>query len=262
MDYLQITILSVVQGLTEFLPISSSGHLVIAEEFLGLGEDSRGARLQVNIVLHVGTLLSVLVFYWHRVWRLLGEDWRIIPKLIVGTIPAAVIGLPLKEYAEGVLESPMLAGAMLPLTGVLLLLAVRLPSGQKTPADLSYSAVVLIGIFQAFALLPGISRSGSTIFAGLLVGLSRREAATFAFLLAIPAIGGAGLIEGLKLAKDASGGPPLAALLLGAALSFAVGLFALWWLITLLERGRWHYFAFWVIPLGLGVLVWQLAVVS
>lgn len=260
----QVAILSLVQGITEFLPVSSSGHLVIVAALTGVENEVA----DLNIVLHVGTLLSILVFYWKRLWRLLGEDRRLIGLLAVGTIPAVAFGIPIKKYgSEVILENPLLAGCMLPMTGLLLLWAARYKRDKpfQEYQQLSYGKTLLIGLSQAFAILPGISRSGSTISTGLRLGLSPASAATFSFLLAIPVIGGAGLLEMVSLLRDKSpeGGTqtPLVYLAIGAAFSFAVGLVALNWLVKWLEKGRLQLFAWWCIPLGVAVIAWQLCLV-
>ncbi len=259
MKLLEIIILAVVQGLTEFLPVSSSGHLVtVAAIMQALGRTPPQDLAEVNVVLHLGTLLSVIVFFRRRIARLLGEDRRVIPLLIVGTLPLVVVGLTLKAFAPEALEDPLLAGLMFPLTGVLLIWASRLKPGEAYYADLNYREVILIGLLQAVAALPGISRSGATISAGLVVGLRRDNAATFAFLLAIPAICGAGVLESVHVLQQAGFSTPVGTLLIGAFVSFAVGLCALSWLVRLVERGRLAMFAYWLIPLGFAVTAWQL----
>jgi len=250
----EILILAIVQGVAEFLPISSSGHVVVGQELLDMEE-----RLTVNVVLHFGTLMAILAFYWRRIWRLLTEDRRVIGLVVVGTIPATAAYLLLKQQFENALENPLVAGFMFPLTGIMLLWTARREAGQLSCKELGYGNAVFIGVFQAFAMLPGISRSGSTIVAGLGSGLRRDEAAAFSFLLAIPAIGGAALIKLAKLFADGSGGNHVADLALGAMVSCVVGLISLWWLVRWLQQGRLYLFAFWVIPLGVAVIAWQLA---
>ena len=268
MGLLEIILLAVVQGVTEFLPVSSSGHLVVASALLtALGQPEPQDLLEVSIVLHLGTLLSILVFYWHRVWRLLGADRRVIGLLVVAMIPAVAVGLPIRIFAKETLESALLAGLMFPVTGAMLLWASRLPPGDRKYTELSYGQSLVVGLFQAFALLPGVSRSGSTIAAGLSVGLERSNAAAFSFLLAIPAIGGAGAYDVLKLLKERGTGEateavattPWPVLAIGFVLSFAVGLGALSWLVRWVEKGRLYYFAWWLIPLGIAVTAWQLS---
>ena len=258
MVYLEIILLAIVQGITEFLPISSSGHLVvIASIFEELGAELQ-EKLTVSIVLHLGTLAAIVVFYWRRIWALLGKDRRVISLLIVGSLPAALVGVPLKKYGTDYLESPLLAGFMFLVTGAMLLWVQRCKTGETECRDLGYGRALLIGLFQAFAILPGISRSGSTIVAGLGTGLRRDEAATFSFLLAIPAIGGAGLLEVKDLIEQSSNGTPVLALLVGGLVSFVVGLAALAWLVRWIQKGQLHYFAWWVLVLGPVVIAWQL----
>ena len=257
---IQIIVLGIVQGITEFLPISSSGHLVIVHAILA----QTGGAMQfdvsdVVIVLHAGTLLSILVFYWQCVWRLVGEDRRVLSLLVVGTLPAAVVGLTVKLAFKGIFESPLLAGFMLMATGAMLLWIARRPFGSGAYQRLTYGQSLLIGLSQAVAILPGISRSGSTISAGLSMGMSPKSAATFSFLLAISVIAGAAVLEIKDLALGAPGTTPLTHLAVGAAVSFAVGLVALRWLISWLERGRLQYFGYWCLAVGPAVAVWQLA---
>lgn len=263
MLWFAILILATVQGVGEFLPISSSGHVVVGQELfdeLGCKMDD---RLAVNIVLHLGTLLAILVFYRRRIWLLLGRDRRVIGLLLVGSLPAAAAGIVVKtspwgETLENALENALLAGFMFPVTGLMLLWNARRDPGDMNCRELGYGRALIIGGFQALAILPGISRSGATIVAGLASGLRRDEAATFSFLLAVPAIGGAGLLEMVKLVKQGTESTPMGALAFGALLSFIVGVLSLWWLVRWLRQGRLHYFAWWVIPLGIAVIAWQL----
>lgn len=256
----EILVLAVVQGIAEFLPISSSGHLdVLAELFRQFGAEPLNEPLTVSIVLHVGTLLAVIAFYWRRIVLLLGEDRRVIGLLIVGTIPAAVVGVAFKVlHWDDALESALLAGLMFPITASLLLWSARRPLQSGVCRGLGYGQVLLIGVFQAVAILPGISRSGATIVAGLACGLRRDEAATFAFLLAIPAIGGAGLLAALELASQGPASLPPGALVFGLVLSFVVGLASLWWLVHWLQRGHLYWFACYLLPLSVGVIVWHI----
>ncbi len=256
----QILVLAVVQGMTEFLPVSSSGHVVVMSALI-CGEGQELDIGDINIVLHLGTLLSILVFYWHRIWRLLGQDRRTIGLLALGTVPAVIVGLPLKMSGlDFLLESPLLAGMLLPVTGLVLLWVSRSMSGQREYNDLSYGDALKIGLAQATAILPGLSRSGITISAGLKCGLAPKSAATFSFLLAIPAIGGAGVLEVMSLMRETTTiQTPVSYLVAGGLVAFMVGLISLWWLINWLERGRLQLFAWWCIPLGIAVVIWQLA---
>ena len=249
-DALAIVILAVIQGVTEFLPVSSSGHLVVFEAIFEHFDIAINGKLTLNIVLHVGTLAAIVVYYWSSLFRLLKEDRKAIGLIVVGTIPAVVIGLSLKEFCEPVLESPIVAGICLPITGLVLLWSARHQEGDIKYVDMGYRRSVLIGLFQAAAILPGISRSGSTIVAGLGNGLRRDDAATYSFLLAVPAIAGAGLLETVKAFKAGPPETPISLLILGGVVSFVVGYGSLAWLVRWVHKGVLHWFAWWVIPLG------------
>lgn len=257
-----LLLLAIVQGIAEFLPISSSGHLIVLGSVLGWlnGSDDVLPDLNdVNIVLHLGTLGSIVAFYWRRVLKLLTDDRRVIWLMFLGTIPAVVIGLPLKLMFEHVLESPLVAGLLFPVTGLAMLWTLRLPAGEIDYRQMTWQDALFIGCTQAVAILPGLSRSGTTIAAGLYRGLNRSSAATFSFLLAIPAILGAGVLEGIDILKD--GEPisvPVNHLLLGAAVSFIVGLGSVWLLNRWLQSGRIQIFAWYCIGLGVVVVAWCL----
>jgi len=256
----QILILAIAQGVTEFLPISSDGHLVLLANWLNQSAENLDVS-SVVIALHMGTLASIVVFYWHKLWKLLSDDRRVIPLLIVGTIPAVVLGVPIKFFAEkAILESPLLAGLMLPVTGIVLLWGASAPPGNDDYRQISWQKTLWIGLAQATAILPGLSRSGTTISTALRLGLTRESAATFSFLLAVPALCGAGVLEVLSIVREGDfqpGAQPID-LVLGAVVSFVVGLAALWVLVRMLERGQFRVFAWYCIALGVVVTVWQL----
>lgn len=266
MDLLRVVILAVVQGLTEFLPISSDGHLLVAAALFEslTGRPLEGKQLTLTIVLHAGTLITVLVVFRHHLLRLLTVDRRVIPLLIVGTLPVGVLGLALEKWCEPLLESPLAAGLGLIVTGMVLLWGVRHQQlhgdGERTYQQLSYGQSIVIGTFQAVAALPGVSRSGSTIASGLaLCGLRRSDAANFSFLLSVPAIGGVVFVKLVELWREGTGsGYAFGDLAIGAAVSCLVGFGALKWLLSWLRHGKLHYFAWYCIPLGAIVTVWQL----
>jgi undecaprenyl-diphosphatase len=268
MGLVEIIVLAIVQGLTEFLPVSSSGHLVVASavlDALGCTLPPDDELLAVEIVLHLGTLLAILLFFWREVRALVGRDRRLIPLLIVGTLPAVAVGLPLKYLASGVLVSPLVAGCLFPVTALLLMWASRRPEGSLPYREMGYGGALIVGLMQTLALLPGISRSGATIAGGLFCGLDRRSAGVFAFLLGIPAMAGAGALEVAELAKSylaggtaATGATQPALLVLGLIVSLVVGLVALAWLIRWVQQGRLTLFAWYLFPLGVAVVVWQL----
>jgi undecaprenyl-diphosphatase len=259
----QVAVLAVLQGVTEFLPISSDGHLVVVRPLLFPAGSAPQDAMDLTIVLHIGTLGSILVYYFRRIMRLLGEDRKVLWLLAVGTLPAVVLVLVCKKLMdqqfEAILQSELLAGLMLPVTGLALLWAMRQKPGSREYRELTWRDALVIGVCQATAILPGLSRSGTTISAGLGVGMTRTAAATYSFLLAIPALAGAGLYEAVSLLKD---GHPLSAkpehLAIGAAISLVVGLAAIWSLERLLQRGQLQWLAWYCIGLGAAVVVWQL----
>jgi len=253
----QVALLAIIQGVTEFLPISSSGHLVIVSSFLKT-ESGEGIEIaDLSIVLHLGTLLSIVVFYFKKIRDLLFEDRRVIWLLIIGTIPVVLVGLPVKLLFDHLLESRLLAGILLIVTGVMLVAIARFPVKEGKYQDLPWTKALFIGLCQSIAILPGLSRSGTTITAGLGCGLSPRAAATFSFLLAIPAIAGAGVLEALQIIKDGPGNMPPSHLAGGFAIAFVVGLASLWWLLRWIEKGRLHWFALWCIPLGVVIIAME-----
>lgn len=252
-DVLEILILAIVQGIAEFLPVSSSGHLVVLGNLLGKISTSPAQE----IILHLGTLGSILVVFWKRILDLLKSDRRVVPLLVVGTIPAAVVGLTIKALFEDIMHNPILVGFMLLLTGVMLIVLGRLQPREGEYQQLSLWRGFLVGCFQAFAVLPGISRSGSTILGGRLLGLKNEDSVTFSFLLAIPAILGASVLTCRELWETGLAKIPFTAveLIVGAIASFLVGIFALRWLIGWSRQDRLHWFAWWCIPAGVFVLV-------
>ena len=261
-EYLRVLILGAVQGVTEFLPISSDGHLVVVDNLFRAFSHQEPPKesLVVTILLHLGTLLAILIVYRQAIWKVITRDHRMIGLLIVGTIPAAVVGLLLDKFLDEYLTDPLVTGCLMPINGLMLLWI-----GRKRQGDIGYEQITLrqaliIGACQAFAPLPGISRSGTTIAGGLAVGLRREAAATFSFLLAIPAIGGAGALGVTKLLKDGAADlPPTGALVAGTTVAFIVGWLSLLLLLRLLREGWLDPLAWWCIALGIGVVIWQLA---
>jgi undecaprenyl-diphosphatase len=258
MSFPLLMLLAVVQGIAEFLPISSSGHLVVLGHLLGGSNGELPDLNDVNIVLHLGTLGSIVLFYHRQILELLTSDRRVIWFMFIGTLPAVFVGLPLKLLFDDVLNSPLVAGCLFPLTGLALLWSTRHGTGTNDYRQMTWRDALFIGCCQAVAILPGLSRSGTTIAAGLTRQLDRPSAATFSFLLAIPAILGAGVLEALSMVKDGKlPETPAAQLFIGAAVSLVVGLGSLWLLNRWLQRGRLHLFAWYCIVLGVAVIAWQ-----
>ncbi|GAB4136862.1 MAG: undecaprenyl-diphosphate phosphatase [Thermogutta sp.] len=270
-EYLEIAVLAVVQGVTEFLPISSSGHVIVLAALFDRFGHPLDEKLTINIALHMGSLLAIVFFYRERIARLFGSDRRLIGLILVGSVPAGLAGVAYKKFLEAwfvgrfgwdPLEDALLAGIMFAVTGGLLMAARRWESrhgrGAASGRELTYPQALWIGVFQALAILPGLSRSGSTIAAGLFCGMKRDEAAAFSFLLALPAMAGAGLLEALDAAKESGGTLEVGPLLVGGALAFVIGWASLRWLIAWLQQGRLGWFAAYVFALSPLVIAWRL----
>lgn len=239
----EAVVLGIVQGATEFLPVSSSGHLVMAETVLGIQESG----VVFEVAVHVATLLSILLVYRTRVLDLLRGALarepvalRYIGLLVVATIPAAVIGLLWKDAIEALFEAPEVVGVALLVTGAVLWSsrAVLTRASGTLPG---WGAALLIGVAQAFALVPGISRSGSTVVASLWLGVEAREAAAFSFLMAVPAIAGAAVLQLPDLA-DVSG-PGWGTLLIGGVAAGVTGVLAIRTFVAMLAKRSFYLFA-------------------
>ena len=257
LEWLQILILSIAQGLTEFLPVSSSGHLVLMQRWLGAHEGD----MLLDVVLHGGTLGSVLVVYRHEIARLLKFDTaavRYLTALAVGTVPAVLVGLLLRPQVTALFASPRSAALGLLLTAGILFTTRRirgasLPAGGPwEPPSIPLGKALLIGTAQALAVTPGISRSGSTIAASLWLSIPRAEAARFSFLLAVPVIAGAVVLE--LASNQVTDGAGAVRLTFGALVAFGVGLLAIrWTALAVVQRHFWK-FAYYCLGLGLFVL--------
>lgn len=263
MNILFAALLGVVQGIAEFLPISSSGHLVIAQALLlqfsptPFPEWLQG--ITMNVALHFGTLLSITLYYRRELLDAVRSP-RLLTQLALASMPVAIVGLSFKDALETIFNSPLTAACCLMVTSGVLLVAQRLQSGNVPLRELPMRSALLIGLFQAVAVLPGISRSGSTLGAGLMCGLKNSEAARFSFFLAIPAIGGATLLETIKVCtRGDTTQPEWLPLLVGAIVSFLVGTLSLHWLLQQLNANRLHLFARWCLAVGLCTILWQLS---
>ena len=242
MSFLLAIFLGAVQGLTEFLPISSSGHLVLLQKVLGVGEVS----VFFNTLVHLGTLGAVLVFFGRGLMGEIGDS-RVIRKIIVGTIPIVVVGLVVQLFVKEIFGSLLVAGVGYFITAALLFWSKSFSAGQKKFTELTPCQTLLIGGFQAVAIFPGISRSGATIVEGLNQKLSREEAFRFSFYLSVPAVIGANILQ----LKDLSSINFLPQSLAGMAMAFLVGYFALKLLQKILLVGKLHYFSVYCLLMGL-----------
>ncbi len=253
-----LLVLGLVQGVSEFLPISSDGHLVLTQELLGF----QGARLAVDVALHLGTLVAVLVVFRRDlaglVRQVLRGDWSETGLLALGTLPAAVVGLGLKHWIESLFESGVAAAAGLLVTAGFLWVGERARQRQSRAADtpvraLDWRDALWIGVFQSFAILPGVSRSGTTIATALVRGVEAGAAARFSFLLSIPAVAGAVLLEVPGLVGAGGFGWELA---LAVGATFVVGVLALRTLLAFLGRGAFRWCAYYCVAVGLAALGW------
>ena len=268
-DYLEAVGLGALQGVAEFLPISSSGHLVIARaalaEFAGRDVEPEANRLLV-VVLHLGTLGSILWAYRRDLWGL-ARDPHYATCVAVATVPLVFVALsPLKDRLEESFERPDVAGACLILTAALLLAGQWLAARRREPdavqaREITLPSAAATGLFQCLALLPGVSRSGSTIAGALASGVGRAEAVRFSLMIGVPAIAGSGLLtakdvweSGVKLDSL-----PVGPLLAGAAVSFGVGVAAISLLRKAVAKDRLHWFAAYCAAVGTATLVWQLS---
>lgn len=263
-DFLQAVVLGLMQGLTEFLPISSSAHLRIYPEIFGWGDP--GAAF--TAVIQIGTELAVLLFFRHDIWRI-GKAWvlslfrpeyrghldaRMGWFIITGSLPIVVLGIALKDVIERDFRSLWLIGTTLIVLGLILGLADRVGGTDKTIKQISLRDAVLMGLAQAAALVPGVSRSGATLSMGRLLGYEREAATRYAFLLAIPAVIGAGLFE-LKDVPDGDNlygwGPTIVA----TVVSFVVGYAAIAWLLRYVTTRSYAPFVLYRVALGAATLV-------
>ena len=222
-----------IQGLTEFLPISSSGHLVLVPALLGQDPPD----LATSAMLHLGTLLAVLVYFRREVVEVLTfteKGKRLLLLVLIGTIPATVLGLTLESQFDWLNERPTAVALALFLTGIVLFSTRWLHRGDKVVADASIRDTVIMGLGQAVALIPGVSRSGATISTGLLRGFTHAEAARYSFLLGIPAIAGAGLLKGMDLVDSGAG--ISGDILVGVAVAAITGYAAIAFLLRLIGR--------------------------
>lgn len=260
---IQVVVLGIVQGIAEFLPISSSGHLVIVNAMLPFDVSSLEENLAMNIALHVGTLGSILYVYRHEIPLML-RDLRLIIGIVIATIPIVIVGLTLKDFLETAFSSPAVAATGLLVTAVLLWLCEWLERDdnsqplESTPAPALWQAFA-IGLFQALAIVPGISRAGSTIAGGVMTGVSRDMAARFSFLIAIPAIAGATLLHTIDILKADSPQPLSPMLLIGAAVSCGVGILALEGLLKIVRQKKLRWFSVYCLCVSLLTWVWILS---
>jgi undecaprenyl-diphosphatase len=261
---LAIIILGIVEGVTEFIPVSSTGHLILASELLGYD----AAQWTVfNVVIQLGAILAVIVLYWRTFWNafigLFRADpvaWRFTRNILVAFLPSAVLGLALHSRVEAMLGNASIVAWALILGGVAILAIEQLaPPGRETlVADMGFGKAVAIGFIQCISMIPGVSRSGATIIGALALGVGRRTAAEFSFFLAVPTMLGATTLE-LWKNQDQLGTAGFGGIALGFAVSFLVAIVVIRWFIGIVMRRGFGLFAWYRIAAGSAALIWLIA---
>ena len=275
MTYIEAVILGLVQGLAEFLPISSSGHLALLQQFFGIKEDN---VLLFAVLLHVGTLISVFIIYWKDIWELIVElfltikdiftgkglrlDERPVRKLgvmiIVATIPTGLIGILLNDFFDGLYNSIVPIGAGLLVTGCLLVIAERMGTSNRGIKEMNFRNAIFVGVVQGIAICPGISRSGSTLFGSLLCNLDRTFAVKFVFLISIPSILGSAVMEAPDAIAAGMNMSDLGPIIVGMIVAAVSGLVAIKTMIKVVSNKKLNYFSYYVWLLGIFVIAFGL----
>jgi len=256
MTTVQALVLGIIQGITEFLPISSSGHLVLAQHLFSLKDDN----LLFDTIVHAGTALSILVVFRRDITTLIGQLFsrqqtermaggHVVLTLVIGTIPAAVAGILFKDFFESLFSTPRTVGYTLLVTALLLFFSAK---NRTTLKRVTLLTAVIIGCAQALAIVPGISRSGSTIAVALLIGINRDEAGRFSFLLALPAILGAMVLQMPDISES---NLSIVVGLTGFIVSFLTGLASCIALLHFVKKGKLHYFGFYCVAAGAATLI-------
>lgn len=262
MNWIEALVLGILQGLTEYLPVSSSGHLAIGSALFGIeGEDN----LTFTIVVHVATVLSTLVILWREINWIFGglfkfqmnEETRYVLNIVISMIPIGIIGVFFKDYVEEIFGSGLLiVGCMLVVTAALLTYSYYAKPRPKE--KISMKDAFIIGLAQACAVLPGLSRSGSTIATGLILGNKKESLAQFSFLMVIPPILGEALLDGMKIVKDASmAGAEIStlSLIVGFLAAFVSGCIACKWMINIVKKGKLIYFGIYCAIAGILTII-------
>ncbi|MDX2362547.1 MAG: undecaprenyl-diphosphate phosphatase [Crocinitomicaceae bacterium] len=262
MSLLEAIILGIIQGLTEFLPVSSSGHLELVKAIQG--QDMSGEEsMMMTVVLHFATALSTMVVFRKDILQILkglfqfkiNEEFWFAVKIVLSMIPAAIVGLKFDDIIEQSFNGQiLLVGCMLILTGLLLFLADR---AKKTEKKVGVGHSIIIGIAQAIAILPGISRSGATIGTSVLLGIDRTRAARFSFLMVVPLIFGK-MASDLMSSKFSTDGVSMAAISVGFIAAFVTGIIACTWMIALVKKSKLSYFSYYCFTVGLIAVGWTI----
>lgn len=266
MSWIAAALLGVVQGLTEFLPVSSSAHLVLARAFFGWNVDEGAFGLAFDVSLHAGTLVALVVYFWRdllaivaaapRAWSADRGPGKIARLIVIGTIPVVIAGVTVAKWLEEHMRTPAVIAVTLIIGGVWLLIAERFGSQERTDESLSGAGAFITGIAESTALVPGMSRSGSTISMAMLLGLTRESAARFSFLLGVPAIAAAAAKEGLHVIKAGATPHDAALFLIGMVMSAIVGYLTIRFFLKFLIGHSLDGFAYYRIALAVVTIVW------
>lgn len=263
MNIAEAVFLGLLQGLTEFLPVSSSGHLVLVQYFLGV----KMPGVTFEVMVHAGTLFSIIWVFWKDVYGLVSgitkspQQQKLFLLLLTGSIPAGLLVLFFSPLFKSIFEKPLLVGFMLLLTGCIVMAISRLEKflkGHRSLGGMRWHDALVAGLFQGMAIIPGISRSGSTILGALIRGLDRETAIRFSFLLALPAIAGATLLELYDWLKAGAWPEEYLSYLIGAVVAFFSGVLAIRLFIRLLAAGRFYYFAYYCWFTGFFTIIYLL----
>lgn len=250
MSILESIILGIVQGLTEFLPVSSSGHLVLLQNIFGMSEP----QLFFDTMLHLGTLVAVVVVMWKEIIALFKRPLNKMLYLIIATIPAIVFGFLLSDFVESTFSGVYLGYGFL-LTAVILTVSELLSRRKSKKTEVKMGSGIVMGFMQVVAMLPGVSRSGSTIAGGLFCGVDRGKAASFSFLMSIPVILGSVVLQGAKIMADTSLIVDWVPTIIGTVFAAASGYFAVRFMLALIKKRRLYGFAIYVAALGIFILL-------
>lgn len=257
MSIFEAIIIAIVEGLTEFLPVSSTGHMIITQSLLGM--ESNEFVKAFTIVIQFGAILSVIVLYWKRFF----QSWTFYLKLLAGFIPAAILGFLLNDYIDELLESVMVVAIMLVLGGILMLFVDKWFNKPKENQELTYKNAFIIGCFQCIAMIPGVSRSMATIVGGMTRGLTRKNAAEFSFFLAVPTMAAATGYKMLKLFLSPTGFDLLqdniGVLVIGNVVAFVVALLAIKFFIGFVTKYGFKLFGWYRIIIGVLILIFLLS---
>lgn len=243
MNIFQAVFLGLIQGLTEFIPVSSSGHLVIAQSFLEIREE----QILFNVILHIGTLIPIFIIFWSDIKDIIllkKEKRKETFYILLAIIPTGIIGILFEDFFENLFANAYLTAFMLIITGLILYVTEKIENGKKEVEDLKFWQPLLVGLAQGAAIIPGISRSGTTIAASLFQGLNREAAARFSFLMSIPVIGGAGLLQALKVFESGEFNLDLTIVISGFLAAVVSGYFAIKILLKVLAENKLNYFSY------------------